>query len=120
MIPLSEAAERTGRSKQAIRKAVASGKVRGERDAHGQWQVDPASLFSVYQPVGPAAANQTNQVDGAAAAEIEGLRRLVNQLESERDDLRRDRDHWRQQATALLTDQTNRRPSWLRRMLGSG
>jgi hypothetical protein len=113
MIPLSEAAERTGKTKQAIRKAVAAGRVRGEKDQLGQWLVDPASLFAVYQPVGTNQANHANQVDGVAAAEIEGLRRLVALLESERDDLRRRLDaegEERRKLTAMLTDQ--RSPWW--------
>lgn len=117
MIQLSEAAERTGRTKQAIRKAVAAGRVRGEKDALGQWLVDPASLFAVYQPIGANDANRTNQVGGAAAVEIEGLRRLVTQLESERDDLRRRLDaegEERRKLTALLTDQRPRFPWWRR------
>jgi hypothetical protein len=116
MIQLSEAAERTGRTKQAIRKAVAAGRVRGEKDALGQWLVDPASLFAVYQPVGANDANRPNQVGGASSIEIEGLRRLVAHLESERDDLRRRLDtegEERRKLTALLTDQ---RPSWWRRL----
>ena len=115
MIPLSEAAERTGKTKQAIRKAVAAGRVRGEKDQLGQWLVDPASLFAVYQPVGTNDANQANQVGGVAAAEIDGLRRLVALLESERDDLRRRLDaegEERRKLTALLTDQ--RLPWWRR------
>jgi hypothetical protein len=115
MIPLSEAAERTGKTKQAIRKAVAAGRVRGEKDQLGQWLVDPASLFAVYQPVGANDANQANQVGGVAAAEIDGLRRLVALLESERDDLRRRLDaegEERRKLTALLTDQ--RLPWWRR------
>lgn len=115
MIPLSEAAERTGKSKQAIRKAVAAGRVRGEKDQLGQWLVDPASLFAVYQPVGANDANQANQVGGVAAAEIDGLRRLVALLESERDDLRRRLDaegEERRKLTAMLTDQ--RLPWWRR------
>jgi hypothetical protein len=115
MIPLSEAAERTGRSKQAIRKALASGRIRGERDAFGQWQVDPASLFSVYQPVGPMATNPANQVDGVKDVKIEGLQRQVAMLESERDDLRRRLDtegEERRKLSALLTDQTAMRPWW--------
>lgn len=120
MIPLSEAAERTGRSKQAIRKAVAAGRVRGEKDGLGQWLVDPASLFALYQPVGSNGANPANQVDGVSAAEIEGLRRLVAHLESERDDLRRQRDaeaEERRKLTAILTDQ---RPWWQRLTGGKG
>lgn len=115
MIPLSDAAERTGKSKQAIRKAVASGKVRGERDVHGQWQIDPASLFAVYQPVGPVVTNRTNQVDGVQDAKIEGLQRQVAMLESERDDLRRRLDteaEERRKLTAMLTH--DRRPWWRR------
>jgi hypothetical protein len=114
MIQLSEAAERTGRTKQAIRKAVAAGRVRGEKDALGQWLVDPASLFAVYQPVGANDANRDSQVGGAAS--VEGLRRLVAHLESERDDLRRRLDtegEERRKLTALLTDQ---RPPWWRRL----
>jgi hypothetical protein len=113
MIPLSEAAQRTGKSKQAIRKALAGGKVRGERDVHGQWQIDPASLFAVYQPVGPVGTNRANQVDGVHEVEIDGLRRQVAMLESERDDLRRRLDaeaEERRKLTALLTH--DRRPWW--------
>jgi hypothetical protein len=115
MIPLSEAAERTGKTKQAIRKAVAAGRVRGEKDQLGQWLVDPASLFAVYQPVGTNDANPANKVGGVAAAEIDGLRRLVALLESERDDLRRRLDaegEERRRLTAILTDQ--RSPWWRR------
>lgn len=120
MIPLSDAAERTGKSKQAIRKALAGGKVRGERDAHGQWLVDPASLFAVYQPVGPSSTNPANQVDGVLSAENDGLRRLVAQLESERDDLRRRLDaegEERRKLSALLTHQGDNRP-WWKKLLG--
>jgi hypothetical protein len=115
MIPLSEAAQRTGKTKQAIRKAVAAGRVRGEKDQLGQWLVDPASLFAIYQPVDANDANPANQVGGVAAAEIDGLRRLVAILESERDDLRRRLDaegEERRRLTAILTDQ--RSPWWRR------
>jgi len=115
MIPLSEAAERTGKTKQAIRKAVAAGRVRGEKGQLGQWLVDPASLFAVYQPVGANNANQANQVDGVAAAEIEGLRRLVAMLESERDDLRRRLDAEAEERRKLMAMLTDQRSPWWRR-----
>lgn len=115
MIPLSEAAERTGKTKQAIRKAVAAGRVRGEKDQLGQWLVDPASLFAVYQPVGANDANPANQVGEVATAEIEGLRRLVAILESERDDLRRRLDAEGEERRKLMAILTDQRSPWWRR-----
>jgi predicted RNase H-like nuclease (RuvC/YqgF family) len=122
MIPLSEAAERTGKTKQAIRKAIANGRIRGDRNQSGHWVVDPASLFAVYSPVDQKEANHTNRVDPVSEAEIEGLRKQIAMLENERDDLRRRLDmesEERRKLTALLTDnRSQEHPGFWSRLFG--
>ena len=123
MYSLKEAAERTGRGKPAILKAIQKGRISAKKNELGEWQIDPAELHRVY-PVSsgtvsgkPTSEQQETQKEThvlAKEAELlrEHLDRLTvdrdrerKQLESMIEDLRKDRDHWRQQATALLTDQ---------------
>jgi hypothetical protein len=44
------------------------------------------------------------RVDSGLQREVELLRERIREKNDIIDDLRQDRDHWRQQATALLTD----------------
>jgi hypothetical protein len=91
------------------------------RDTNGQWQIDPAELFRVYKPAPPKEPKNLTVGTGHEARESDKLavelkastqenaflrefhERERRQLESTIDDLKTDRDHWRQQATALLT-----------------
>lgn len=117
---LGQAAKATGKSKSTISRAIRKGKVSAEHDAHGQFAIDPAELHRVY----PAAeqgngctANDTShhatrQNGAMQQVEIANLERenalLREMLGREREMSRgveQDRDHWRQQATTLLTDQ---------------
>ena len=45
-----QAAEQVGLSKQGIIKAIKQGKLSAAKDDNGEWQIDPAELFRVYQP----------------------------------------------------------------------
>jgi hypothetical protein len=45
-----QAAEQVGLSKQGIIKAIKQGKLSATKDDNGEWQIDPAELFRVYQP----------------------------------------------------------------------
>lgn len=121
MIPLSEAVKRTGKSRQAIRKSIGNGKVRGERDQSGRWVVDPASLFAYYNPVAENSSNHSNHVAPPLQAELDGLKRELEQVKDERDDLRRRLDRSEEerrekdrQLMALLTDQRERPGFWFR------
>jgi excisionase family DNA binding protein len=140
MFSLSQAAKRTGVSKATIHRAIKSGKLSALRQEDGSYQIDPAELHRVY-PLGETAqgVSETGSVrqdaTGAVApgtpvlqAELTGARQLIGFLEAQAEDLRRDRDGWRQQAETaqrLLTDArpaaaappTPARP-WWRRLAG--
>lgn len=110
-----EAAERVGMTKAGLLKAVRKGTISAEKDQNGEWRIEPVELFRVYPPVNQNTVDGHGKVDAGSQggtpglqAEIEGLRALVNTLQSERDDLRRRLDQEgeeRRQLTAMLTDQ---------------
>jgi uncharacterized protein HemX len=109
LLSLKEAAEAAGVSRPAIFKAIKTGRMSATKDEKGQFQIDPAELFRVYTPPKPQVNSQN---EPSLQAEIDGLRREIGQrdsrigdLKDRIDDLKTDRDHWRQQATALLTHQ---------------
>ncbi len=109
---LGEAAKATGKSKPTIHRAIKSGKISATKKADGSYAIDPAELHRVY-PVLPRDNGEAAELkQSVTPANTEVLRvkfeALQQQLAREQElnqDLQRDRDHWRQQATALLTDQ---------------
>lgn len=112
MYSLKEAAERTGRGKPAILKAIQKGRVSAKKNDFGEWQIDPAELHRVYPPVPGTVSGNSAIERWETGKEPVVLQRELEILREERrrdfdliEDLRKDRDHWRQQATALLTDQ---------------
>lgn len=131
---LKQAAVATGKSKPTILRAIQSGKISAEKDGLGEWQIDPAELHRVYEPVpvrndaneaGWSDAYQTDSPVETALlrAEVEQMRERLASLENDRErerretsdtiaDLRRRLDQSEQerrdkdrQLTALLTDQ---------------
>ena len=111
MIGMTEAAKLTGKQRQTIHKAIKEGRISAVRTESGEWRIDPAELFRVYQPVSTVNDNQSREVDtslrivdSGLQREVELLRERIREKNDIIDDLRQDRDHWRQQATALLTD----------------
>ena len=141
-LTLNQAAKVAHKSKAAILEAIRSGRLSAKRNELGQWEIDPAELFRVYpqnqsktgtenrdQP--PEENHPTPILLEKIASFEERLRateaereRERRQLESQLDDLKTDRDHWRQQATMLLTHQPEPKaqptaaPFW-RRLFGS-
>ncbi len=127
MLSLKDAAETVGMTKPALFKAIKSGRLSATRDDKGQYQIDPAELFRVYPP--PKTEPVTRNPE-SLQLEIDGLRREIqqrderfNDMRAQVDDLKTDRDHWRQQATMLLTHQPQPaaetpRPGLWRRLFG--
>ena len=127
---LSEAAKAVGKSKTTIHRALKSGKISAVKLESGAYVIEPAELHRVFPVTNP---EQSMERSGRNDLEQEGtapvtLRMQLEMLERERErerqqlegtinDLREDRDRWRQQATALLED---KRPRGLwRRFFGS-
>jgi hypothetical protein len=60
---LKEAAAAVGKQKPAILKAIQSGKISGQKDARGEWQIEPAELHRVYPHVSKEAASETGSME---------------------------------------------------------
>jgi hypothetical protein len=114
-----EAAEQVGLTKQAIIKAIRKGTISAQKDLSGEWRIDPAELFRVYQPTLKVDTNNQQPVavvDHGLQREVAFRDEKIALLEGQVADLREDRDRWRaqaEQATRLLTDQRPaRRRKW--------
>jgi hypothetical protein len=124
---LGEAAKATGKSKATISKAIKSGRISARKDETGTFHIDPSELHRVYPPA--ALGEQLETPDNTIArtdidvtirelqARLEAAHERLSDKETVIADLREDRDRWRQQATALLTDQRPAK-SLIARLLG--
>jgi hypothetical protein len=105
---LQQAADAAGVNKSTILRAIQAGKVSATRNEHDQWLIDPAELHRVYPPAAAGngkvkrASNDAHQVDLAEANQRAALAELeVSLLRATTEDLRCDRDSWREQAQRL-------------------
>ena len=115
-LTLAQAAESTGTNRTTILRAIKAGKLSGSRDAHGQWQIEAAELHRVYPPAEVRTQGERSNLhyraqiaEAEQSAQIASLRDMAELLRAQLDDVRRDRDHWRDQAQAVtrqLADQT--------------
>lgn len=123
-LSLSQAAKITRKSKSTINRAIKTGKLSATRHEDGTYSIDPAELTRALD-VEPLESAKRRDADPDGTRLLERITALEAMLNREREisaDLKEDRDRWRQQATALLTDQ---RPSnagsrwwpWRRRSL---
>ena len=112
LLTLSQAAKECRKSKSVLLEAIRTGRLSANRNDLNQWQIDPAELFRVY-PVersenGQKEQNETpleRHQNALLQAQVSYLEKQLATVEAVADDLRKDRDQWRQQATALLTHQ---------------
>ena len=106
-LSLSQAAKLTGKSKSTINRAVKTGKLSATRHEDGTYSIDPAELARAFD-VEPLEGAKRRDADPDGTRLLERITALEAMLSREREfsaDLKEDRDRWRQQATALLTDQ---------------
>jgi len=124
-LTLRSAAQQVAVSKSTILRAIQSGRLSAARTDDGGWAIDPAELFRVYPPKQRNGAPQRSTGQDAPSAEtgatdiidaqIQALREMLRRADARADDLKADRDAWREQAERaqrLLADQTPRR-RWL-------
>ena len=121
---LGTASKATGKDRATISRAIKKGRISASKNDKGQWIIDPAELHRVYPALQQdnSARNSGNATGHNNELMLE-ITTLKNQLDAanEREKLkdqmleevREDRDKWRQQATALLTDQRDRRSGGL-------
>lgn len=115
---LGEAAKATGKSKSTISKAIKNGRVSANKGESGAFAIDPSELHRVYpatvecKQAEPRRTPKVDSEDGGLIKELqarlEATQERLNDKETVINDLREDRDRWRQQATALLEDKRPR------------
>lgn len=129
-VGLKEAARLTGKNASTITRAAKAGRISCSQDQHGNRTFEVAELDRVFglepQPSGNArvrtdadAPSRTSAHEVRSAPpdpvlitahqrEVSLLEEHVRLLKNQLEDTQKDRDHWRQQATALLTDQRSK------------
>lgn len=116
-LSLSQAAKLAGKSKSTINRAIKTGKLSATRHEDGSYSIDPAELARAFD-VEPLEGAKRRDAELDVTRLLERIEALESMLRREQEisvDLKEDRDRWRQQATALLTNQgsTNRtRARW--------
>ena len=119
-LSLSQAAKLTEKSKSTINRAIKTGKLSAIRHEDGSYSIDPAELSRAFK-LEPKEGSERSGLEPEANRLLERIEVLEAMLNREREisvDLKEDRDRWRQQATALLTDQrpiTSQEPERLAR-----
>jgi hypothetical protein len=118
-LSLTQAAIATGKSKSTISRAIKSGKLSATRHEDGSYSIDGAELARVFRfgtPSGSEWGNPEPPAEPARTATLEAenaaLRAALDREREALDDLRADRDAWKQQATALLAAPPKRRGWW--------
>ena len=114
-LSLSQAAKATGKSKSTINRAIKSGRLSAARHEDGTYTIDAAELSRVFRVgtvPGPewVSAQPPGTADETTRIRIEALESALAREREVNADLMTDRDHWRQQATALLAAPPRR--SW--------
>lgn len=118
-LSLTQAAMVTGKSKSTINRAIKSGKLSATRHDDGSYSIDGAELSRVFRIEPPAGAewvSPESPTEPARTATLEAenaaLRAALAREREALDEVRADRDAWKQQATALLAAPPKRRGWW--------
>ena len=114
----TQAAKKVGKSVPTITRAIKSGKLTAKPRDKGGWIIEAPELFRVW----PAVSNDSDviplKLQSETPNETNVLQREVELLREMLDEVKTDRDSWREQAnkiTALIEDQSgNKRGFWAR------
>lgn len=113
-LSLSQAAKLTGKSKSTINRAIKTGKISATRHEDGSYSLDPSELSRMFniEPQEGSKRRDAEPEENRLLERIEALEAMLSREREISDDLKEDRDRWRQQATALLTDQRPTTSKW--------
>ncbi len=104
-LTLNQAAKETGKSTSVIAYALKTGRLSGRRDDKGNWAIDPAELFRVFDPASKK-ESPTEQTSPAQIILIELLREQVRDAKAREQQLREERNRL---LTMLESEQSARR-----------
>lgn len=120
LLTLGKAALEVGKSKPTILKALKTGRLSGVKTG-SEWQIERSELFRVYPPIAKVNDNTLHQVNPPEnPIEIAVLQAKLDAAHQQIEDLKEDREHWRQQANRLLNapPAPAPMPSLLQRLFG--
>lgn len=117
---LGAAAKATGKSKTTIQRAIAKGNISAEKLKNGGYSIDPAELHRVFPRLPDDTVSCNHELDTKRPsdetpelrAKIAALETMLTREREALDEVRADRDAWKQQATALLPALQKRRGWW--------
>ena len=126
---LAVAAAACGLNKTTVLRAIKTGKVSGTKDEKGEWHVEPIDLHRVYPAV--AERDAGNRCDAAIrtpkAAALAAVQRRAELAEEKLcmlmgliDDMRSDRDAWKNQAQRLALPSPQPSVTWWRWLRSTG
>jgi excisionase family DNA binding protein len=136
MHTLGTAAKAIGVSKSSVYRAIKSGRLSATRTDAGDYAIDESELFRFRDSHVPVKRTDTpperpeTPETAALQAEITGLKQVAELMRAQLQDVREDRDRWRDQAerlaiappapkpTAVPTIVVQRRAWWPRRSAG--
>jgi hypothetical protein len=99
---LGQAANATGKAKTTIQRAIKKGKISATRNESGGYVIDPAELHRVFPPIATPEDTTGDPRVTALEQQIQAIQQDNRLLQVHLDEVREDRNHWRQQATILL------------------
>lgn len=113
---LGTAAKATGKSKTTIQRAISKGVISAIKEKNGRYSIEPSELHRTFPMVSTDTVLHGSQVDTSSEALLQvKVEALETMLEREREvlnEMRADRDAWKQQATVLLGAPEKRRSRW--------
>lgn len=117
---LGTAAIAAGKSKTTIQRAIAKGRISAEKIAGGGYSIDPAELHRAFPMANTDTVSCDLKLDTTRPhdetpelrAKIDGLEAMLAREREALEEVRADRDAWKQQATALLAAPQKRRGWW--------
>ncbi len=112
-LSLSQAAKLTCKSKSTINRAIKNGKISATRHEDGTYSIDPSELARAFdvEPIDGSKRRDAEPDETRLLERISALEAMLNREREISADLKEDRDRWRQQANALLTDQRPMAPT---------
>jgi hypothetical protein len=118
-LSLSQAAKATGKSKSTINRAIKSGKLSATRNENGSYSIDASELARAF-PENPLSGFEWRTTQpplepvkiATLEAENSALQSALDREREALDEMRSDRDAWKQQATALLSAPPKKRRRW--------
>lgn len=110
---LNEASKLCNRAKSTLSKAIKTGRMSANKNDKGQFEIDPVELNRVFpyavdnqspEPRSNRYIEQENTIENSVLkVKLEAKDELLERLKSEINDLKSQRDEWRDQAKELTT-----------------